>query len=160
MDRIKGRSDFSELRGDRYDTCYVCGPVVYRVVVHFDGSSATPTVGETITGVTTLDTGVVEGFTMTSATAGVMILTSPTGYDAESSVMFQDNEALTGTTSGASFALVDGGCGVNKSGRMQPDRNLIEYAGKKYCVEHFKFMFEKTWQDEAKIDTNEPLRGK
>jgi hypothetical protein len=160
MDRIKGRSEFSELQGDRYDTCYMCGPVVYRVVVHFDGSSATPTVGETITGVTTLDTGVVEGVTMTSATAGVMILTSPTGYDAESSVMFQDNEALTGGTSGASFSLVDGGCGVNKSGLMQPDSNLIEYQGLKYCSEHFAFRFKSEWLDDAKVNTSESLRGK
>jgi len=158
--RIKGRSEFSELSGDRYDTCFICGPVEYHVVVHFDGSSATPVVGEIITGVTTLDTGVVSSVTMTGATTGVMILSSPTGYDAESSVMFQDNEALTGTTSGASFSLVDGGCGVCKSGRMFPDKMLIEYQGRKYCSEHFVFRFQADWINEAKIDANENLRGK
>ena len=158
--RILGRSDFTESQGDKYDFCYVCGPIKYRVVVHFDGSSATPTVGETITGVTTADTGVVERATMTTATAGVMILTSPTGYDNESSVIFQDNEYLTGTTSGASFAAVDGGCGINRSGRLHPDWNLIEYQGRKYCAEHFKFMFEKDWLDAIRPDLDENLRYK
>jgi zinc transporter ZupT len=137
----------------------MCGPVEYYVVVHFDGSSATPTVGETITGVTTLDTGKVSGVTM-GGTSGVMILNSPTGYDAESSVMFQDNEALTGSISGVGFAFVDGACGVSKSGRMFPDKMLIEYQGKKYCQEHFYFRFQADWVNDAKVDITENLRGK
>ena len=160
MDRIKGRSDFTELSGDKYRHCHVCGPVTHRVVVHFDGSSATPTVGETITGVTTGDAGVVESVTMTGDTTGVMVLTSPTGYDSESSVMFQDNEALTGTTSGASFSLVNGGCGINISGRLHPDWNLIEYRGIYYCREHFTFMFKQEWIDDQRPSINENERGK
>jgi hypothetical protein len=97
---------------------------------------------------------------MTASTSGVMVLTSPTGYDDISLYIFQDNEALTGSVSGPSFALADSQPSVNKSGRLYPDSNLIEYQGVKYCKEHFCFRFKSDWLDDQIISTNEPERGK
>lgn len=160
MDSLKGRSDFSELGGDKYDACHVCGPLSYRAVVHFDGALATPIVGETITGTSPAGTGKVESVTMTSATAGVMVLSSPTGYDDISLNIFVDNQALTGDSGGAGFVTANGQPSVQKSGRLYPDTMLIEYQGIKYCRDHFAFMFKQVWLDEQVMDTDEPERGK
>ena len=164
--RILGRSDFTELAGDKYDSCTICGTQTYRVVVHFDSGSVAPTVGETVTGATSTDTGVIESVTLTSGTyaggdaAGIIILTSPTGYDGNTSLIFSDNEHLNGSTSGANFSDVNGITGINRSGRLHPDWNLITYRGVKYCKAHFFYRFKREWEDESKIDISESLRGK
>jgi hypothetical protein len=166
MDRIKGRSDFTELQGDRYRHCHVCGPVTYRAIIHFDSGSTAPTVGETVTGATSGHTGIIEFAQLTSGTyvggdaAGVLILTSPTGHNHDSLRIFSEDENLSGSSSGDNFCDVDGTPTVNINGRLHPDWNLIEYRGLYYCKEHFEFMFRKEWEDEEKISTDEPLRGK
>jgi len=165
---ILGRSDFTELRGDKYDSCVMCGSQKYRVVIRFDSGSAEPAVGETITGATSADTGVVEFIQLTGGAytdgnaVGVMVLDEPTGYDQYNLSIFTDDENLNGPTpgAGANFATVNGITGVNKSGRMHPDSNLITYNGVKYCKEHFRFRFKKEWEDDAKIDISEGERGK
>ena len=163
---ILGRSGFTELSGDKYSECTICGTQTYRVVVHFDSGSVTPTVGETVTGATSADTGVIEFVQLTDGTyagsnaAGVIILTSPTGYDSDTSRIFSDNEHLNGSVSGADFADVTGSPGINRSGRLHPDWNLITYRGVKYCREHFRFRFVREWEDESKINISESERGK
>jgi hypothetical protein len=164
--RILGRSEFTELQGDKYDTCHVCGPLKYRAVVHFDSGSVAPTVGETVTGATSADTGIVEFAQLTEGSyaggdaVGVMVLNTPTGYDQYNLSIFSDDENLNGSTAGDNFATVKGICGVSKSGRVHPDSNLVKYRGIKYCTEHFMFMFKKSWEDEATLNINEKERGK
>mgnify|MGYP003589432019 CR=1 FL=1 len=160
MISIKGRSDFAEGRGDKYSECIMCGPLKLRAVIHFDSGSVAPTVGETITGATSADTGVLEYVILTSGSyaggdaAGTMIVNTPTGY-AENLSIFADDENLNGSTAGDNFATVNGICGINKSGRLHPDWNLIEYEGKKYCKDHFSFRFKAEWMDESRIDVND-----
>ena len=164
--RILGRSDFTELQGEKYDFCQVCGPQKYRAVVHFDSGSVAPIVGETITGATSTDTGVVEFVQLTEGTyaggdaVGVMVLTSPTGYDEYNLSIFADDENLNGSTAGNNFATVKGICGINKSGRLHPDSNLVEYRGTKYCKDHFRWRFQQQWSDEATLNISEKERGK
>ena len=86
--------------------------------------------------------------------AGTMIVNTPTGY-AENLSIFADDENLNGSTAGDNFATVNGICGINKSGRLHPDWNLIEYEGKKYCKDHFSFRFKAEWMDESRIDVND-----
>ena len=164
--RILGRSDFTELQGDKYDACHVCGPVKYRAIIHFDSGSVAPTVGETITGATSGHTGVVEFVQLTGGAyadgdaTGVISVTSPTGYSQDVVFIFQDNEAINGSTSGNDFATVNGNPGINRSGRLHPDWNLVFYRGKKYCREHFRWLFKKEWEDDATLNINENERGK
>jgi len=166
MLNIKGRSEFTELQGDKYDYCHICGPVKLRAVVHFDSGSVAPTIGETVTGATSTDTGVIEFAQLTDGSyangdaVGVIILTSPTGYDEYNLSIFSDDEALNGSTAGNNFATAKGISGITKSGRLHPDWNLIEYRGVKYCKRHYAFIFSQEWKDEEKINLNENDRGK
>lgn len=160
---LKGRADFRQGQGDRYYACHICGPVEYRVVLHFDSGSTEPTVGETVTGSTSTNAGVVDSITLTSGTyaggdaAGVVVLTSPTGYNRDTAVIFSDDETLNGSTSGTNFATVNGVHGVTFDGRVYPEWQTVEYEGRRYCADHFPWRFRREWQDEQdiKIDENE-----
>ncbi len=164
--RILGREGFTEGQGDRYRHCHICGPVKYRAIIHFDSGSVEPTVGETVTGATSTNTGVIEYVQLTEGAyadgdaVGVIVLTSPSGYNANTSRIFSDDEALNGSAAGDDFATVKGQPGVTVSGRLHPDWNLVEYRGIYYCRDHFRWYFKQEWQDEAKPDINENERGK
>lgn len=130
-------------------------------MVHVDSLSVTPTSGETVTGATSGDTGVLANYTLVSGTAaggdGVAVLemTSPTGYGQSQLDIFHDNENLNGSTSGDNFATAKGKGAVQISGRLIPERDIVEYEGKFYCRPHFEFKFRRTWQDEAEVDYDE-----
>jgi hypothetical protein len=103
------------------------------------------------------DTAYVERYTVTSGSfaagdaAGVIEATVPTGYDENNLEIFTNDENLDGASAGTSFATVNGIGAVQISGRLFAD--TVEYEGKRYCVPHFRMKFEKTWADDAKIDT-------
>jgi hypothetical protein len=105
------------------------------------------------------DTAIVERYTVTSGSfaggnaAGVIEATVPTGYDDNNLEIFKDNENLNGASAGANFATVNGIGAVQISGRLIPDSDIVEYNGKNYCRNHFRFMFEHEWADDARIDT-------
>ena len=157
--RLPHRSDYDRNPGEKWDECVLCGTRRRKVLVHFDSGSVAPTVGETITGATSGDTAVVEGHTVVSGTvaggdaSGVIQGSTPTGYDDVNLEIFQNNEALNGSTSGADFATVMGIGAVQVSARLSPD--LIEYQGKKYCRQHFLFTFRHQWADEQQVDSSE-----
>lgn len=167
------RSDYPKDAGEKWDYCALCGPPLYLAVVHFDSGSVAPTAdsytvstktwdgGETVTGATSGDTGVIHRATLVSGTyaggdaVGVLILRSPTGYDAAILEIFQNDENLNGSTAGANFATVNKIGGVSRSSRIIADKDLITYRGKKYCAQHFRFKFEHDWTDEIKVDRDE-----
>lgn len=174
MLELQKPNQFSENPGEKWDSCFMCGPLKLTAIVYFDSGAHEPTVpagivaGETLTGAGSVgppvvaasgDTGVVESVDLTSGSwtgadaSGVIVLTSPVGYDSESLNIFADNENLTGA-GGVTIAKVNGKPGVNSYGRMYPDGNLIEYHGRKYCREHFAFKFSHDWEDEVKVDTS------
>jgi hypothetical protein len=92
-------------------------------------------------------------YDLTGDVVGVIEGNTPTGYDDINLEVFQNNENLNGSVSGANFATVNGIGAVQISGRLIPDSDIVEYNGKNYCRNHFRFMFEKTWADSAVIDT-------
>lgn len=155
------RSDYDLNAGEKWDECVLCGSRLYRALVHFDSGSVAPTVGETVTGATSTDTGVIANVTLISGTyaggdaTGVIEMTSPTGYDSIQLDIFTDNENLNGSTSGANFATVNKTGTVQVWGRLIPDGEIIEYRGKNYCRPHFMFKFENEWKDDAEIDRSE-----
>jgi hypothetical protein len=161
MDILKGRPDFQEGKGDRYYECYICGPQKYWAVIHFDSGSVAPTVGETVTGATTSDTGVIDTVTLSSGTyaggdaVGVIVLSSVNGYNRDTLLVFQDNEALNGSTSVADFATVNGTTGVTRNGRLYPEWATVEYDGRRYCNAHFPWRYKREWEDDSKIDIQE-----
>jgi hypothetical protein len=157
--RLPLRSDFSRNEGAKWLECCKCGAKRIKVLVHFDSGSVAPTVDETITGATSTDTFVVEGYTLISGTfaggdaVGVIEGKTPTGYDDINLEVFQNDEALNGSVGGADMATVNGIGAVQISGRLIPDSDIIEYGGKDYCRAHFRFMFEREWENDARIDT-------
>jgi hypothetical protein len=157
--RLPLRSDFSRNEGAKWHECVLCGTKRIKVLVHFDSGSVAPTVGETITGATSTDTFVVEGYTLISGTfaggdaVGVIEGKTPTGYDDNNLEVFTNNENLNGSTAGANFATVNGIGAVQISGRLIPDSEIVEHRGKYYCKAHFLFDNSQDWLDEAKIDT-------
>jgi hypothetical protein len=163
--RLPHRSDYPAMAGEKWDSCVMCGSKLIRVLVHFDSGSVAPTTGETITGATSTDTFVVEGYTLISGTfaagdaVGVIEGNTPTGYDENNLEVFTNNENLNGSTSGSNFATVNGIGAVQISGRMIADSDLVTHQGKKYCRPHFLFKFSRDWQDSEKIDSSEGDRG-
>jgi len=159
------RSDFGRNDGEKWYECHLCGAKRIRVLVHFDTGSVTPTEGETITGATSGDTMVLENYVLIGGTFaggdayGIFEGTSPTGYDDNNLEIFTDNEALNGSTSGADFATANHKGAVSISGRLVPESQIIEYAGRFYCREHFAWKFRHDWEDEAKVDYDESDRG-
>lgn len=155
---LKSSKDYESQTGDKWDYCYMCGPQDKRVVIHFDSGSVAPTTGETVTGATSTNTGVVSEYTLTSGTfaagtaAGVVVVTSPSGYDKHKLTIFQDNEALNGGTSGSDFATVNGQPTVSLTGRLHPSSELIEYQGRNYCKAHFQYRYKQEWSDDIKVD--------
>lgn len=157
--RLPLYSDFDRNAGSKWYECCMCGPKRVRGLVHFDSGSVTPTVNETVTGATSADTGVIEGYVIISGTVGagdavgIINLKTLTGYDDLDLGIFQDNENLNGSISGDNFATVNKTGAVQISGRLIPDSEIVEYQGKDYCRPHFLFKFRRQWEDEAKIDT-------
>jgi len=139
----------------------MCGTKLVRALVHFDSGSVAPTEGETITGATSLDTMVADRYVLISGTfaggdaVGIIEGTSPTGYDDVNLEIFQNDEALNGSTSGDDFATVNKIGAVQISGRMVADSDLVEYQGKKYCRAHFKFKFKTDFWEDFKVDQTE-----
>lgn len=130
-------------------------------MVHFYSGSVTPTEGETVTGASSGDTGVLSRYVLVSGTiaggdgVGILEFTSPTGYDLANLEIFTKDELLNGSTSGSNFATATNTGAIQISGRLVPEQDLVEYRGKKYCRAHFRFKYENDWKDEAKVDTNE-----
>jgi hypothetical protein len=159
--RLPLRSDYGRDEGEEWGECCLCGSRRYQAIVHFTNGTTTPAEHETVTGATSLDTGVLDKYVLISGTfagsdaAGVFILTSPTGYDAANLEIFTSGELLNGSTAGNSFAKVNRTGAVQITGRLIPGCDLVTYEGKDYCKAHFQFKFARTWQDEAEVDYNE-----
>lgn len=159
--RLPLRSDYDRNAGERWDECCLCGSRRYRALVHFKQGAVTPTEGETVTGASSGDTGILARYVLISGTAaggdavGVMEFTSPTGYDLANLEIFTKEESLNGSTSGNAFCVAMNKGAIQVSGRLIPEQDLVEYRGKKYCREHFRFKYSNDWLDEAKVETDE-----
>ena len=161
MIRLPHRSDYENAPSEKWLECCLCGTKLITALVHFDSGSVSPTQGETVTGATSGHTMVMDKATLISGTyaggdaVGVMCGTSPAGYDAGTLELFQDNEALNGSTSGNNFATVNLKGAVQISGRLIPESDIVEYKGKNYCRVHFRWRFNKDFMDEARIEPGE-----
>ena len=159
--RLPHRSDYDRDSGEKWDECVLCGSRLYRAIVHFKQGAVSPTVGETVTGASSADTGVIINVTKTSGTyaggdaTGVIEMSSPTGYDSIQLDIFTDEESLNGSTSGNAFCVAAYTGSVQVWGRLVPEKDLIEYHGKKYCRPHFLFTFRNDWTDEVRFDAKE-----
>jgi hypothetical protein len=111
--------------------CVFCGRFYTQYEIHYTGAAHTPAVGETITGVSSGKTAIVESVTpyKTGGPEGTIVVVSPSG-------IFTDGESISGSTSGASFSVCQS-YADKRYGFGYPDTALIPFEGKTYCRPHF-----------------------
>ena len=132
-----------------WDFCNKCGQTYTAYEMDFANSSVEPTVGETLTGVTSGKTATVSTVTKVSGTyaagtaTGTIVVTSPSGD-------FTDGETINGSTGGAAMLV----CRVyvpREYGRAYPVSALVEYQGTLYYRPHFR-AFAHTIEDAQTIN--------
>jgi len=157
---IRGRDKAKDAK--RYP-CTLCGARYKRVDFWFDSGSVEPTVGETLTGDTSGDTGVVVSSSYHSGTyaggdaKGTVELSGATGVSDR--FAFEEDETITGSTGGADMMTTDSVGSEKVYGRMYPEWNLATYRGKKYCLPHFHYISRKNYERDAEINITEEDRG-
>lgn len=159
----------TEVLGEKWDYCVWCGPQSIRSILHFDSGSSEPTVGETVTGATSGDTGVLAEVNLVTGSwaggdaAGVFVLNTLTGSsinDKCNAYVFSDDENLNGSTTGNNFATANGAGSVTRTGIMYPESDLVFYRGKNYCRPHFEWRYKTEFIDDQKLKDLEGDRGK
>jgi hypothetical protein len=146
-------------------SCHMCGTEFKRVELPFDSGSTEPTVGETLTGATSGDTGVVVSTKVYDGTwaggdaEGYVALSTFTGDDFDTGTIYQDNETITGSTGGANMMTVDGQGAVTKYGRFYRESQLVRREGRYYCTPHYTWRFRNKDYDDIKLDLDENYRG-
>lgn len=148
----------------KWEACYLCGPLKIWAMLYFDSGSVEPTEGETLTGATSGDTGVVSDWSLLSGSwaggdaAGFVYLESPTGYDYMDLLVFDDDELINGSTGGSNMLTANGDGYVQKSGCLYPQESLTEADGHKFCAEHYRFRYDKKSIDETVLESGEEDR--
>ena len=161
--------DREENTGEEWYDCCMCGTKYKHAEVWFDSGSEEPTVGETFTGATSADTGVVVSTELYTGSysggdaTGVVTLSTLTGVSKSSTTLvetvFQDDETITGSTGGADMMTVNGTPQVNKYGRLYPDSDTVVFRGRRYCSTHFQQRWGHKLIDEIPFTINEEDRG-
>jgi hypothetical protein len=147
----------------RYRECVQCGMSEYLATLDFLGGSVAPTIGETLTGATSADTGVVLEVSLWSGTyaggdaAGRILLETITGWDRLQYSIFDEAELVTGSTGGAGMMTVDNGT-VKVNSRLSPEGETAVVDGVRYCRFHYDLRFPKKYLAEAVLDLDERER--
>jgi hypothetical protein len=122
-----------------------------------------PTVGETLTGDTSGDTGVVVSDTVyTGSYAGgdaKGFVELSTGTGVVDKISFQEDETITGSTGGADMMTTDSVGSQKTYGRLYPEWMLATYQGKRYCIPHYDYVSSKDYERDADINLTEEDRG-
>ena len=156
---MRGRDKAKDAK--RYP-CTLCGARYKRVDFWFDSGAVEPTVGETLTGGTSGDTGVVVSSTLHSGTfaggdaKGTVELSNCTGVSDR--FAFEEDETITGSEDPTEEMMTTDSVGSEKVyGRLYPEWNLATYEGKKYCLPHYRAKVNSG--DDSEINITEEDRG-
>jgi hypothetical protein len=147
----------------RYRECAICGLNQYLATLDFSAGSVSPTVGETLTGATSADTGVVLEVSLWSGTyaggdaAGRILLETITGWDRLQYSIYDASESITGSTGGVGMMTVENGT-VKVNNRLSPEGETAVVDGVRYCRFHFDLKFPKKYLAEAVLDLDERER--
>ena len=160
--------DLSSGHHEKWKTCYHCSAKKLTCELKYDsGGTTEPIVGETLEGATSGDTGVVTevedpitGAWADGDAAGFITLDTITGHDGEQLTMFEDDEAINGSTAGDNCLTANGAGQVHIDGIFYPKRLMTKYLGRWYCVWHAKSLMRLRELDKQKINVSESERGK
>lgn len=145
----------------KYYACCMCEPGHVYYELRYDACSAAATVGETITGASSGDTGVVVTDTLESGSvaagtgAGTLELSGVTGANTTYYQAFTDNEALTGSSTFVGVANDE--ADKKQYGLMYPEGDTVMRDGKTYCSFHFALRFRKKDDDAVRMEIDEEV---
>lgn len=151
----------------KWKPCRLCTTKWVTAELKFDSGSTVPTVGETLTGATSGDTGVVteietllSGAWGDSDATGYLHVDTLVGNDDEQYSIFEDDELINGSTAGSDCLTADGQGNVKIWAVMYPKRLMVKEEGHWYCLWHHKFRFSPRFRDREKLVVTEEERGK
>jgi len=143
--------------GKKWYTCRLCGSAYDEVDIPYKLGTATPTVGQTITGATSGATAVVNNIKLVSGAwsgtaAGTIRGTSPSAFDFDTGRWGSHDEIVSSST--GSFTL--DGYGHKKSyGRYYPEGEVVENDGYYLCLAHDQARNSFKDKDEINADMDE-----
>jgi hypothetical protein len=136
--------------GQGWRVCQLCGTLLDRVEIVYEQGNTSPVVGETLTGATSGDTGVVEEVVLSSGSwtghtaSGVIVLKDYTGVHTTTGAggdvdeCFQANETVDGSTGGVGILTSSAPGAIVKSGLMYPRSRMTNYNGRWLCDFHYR----------------------
>ena len=156
-------SNFRQNKGDKWVSCWLCGEAYLFVSLPFTSGSVEPQLGETLTGAESGATGVVNRVDLQSGSwaggdaAGYVYLVDPTGYSLDQWECFYAAEAVNGSVGGADILTVTAEANgiLGRQGRLYPERETVEFRGRRYCLSHYHMTWPKRLKDEARVDITE-----
>jgi hypothetical protein len=129
---------------------------------YYDGA-VEPVIGETLTGGTSTNTGVVlEDMVYVGCWAGGdaegrILLEAVTGWDRLQFSIFTAAESITGSTGGTGMMAVDNGT-IKVNNRLSPEGEMAYIEGAWWCRFHYDLHFPKKYLAEATLDLDESAR--
>ena len=151
---------------EKWKACRLCTTRWVTAELKFDSGSTLPVVGETLTGATSGDTGVVtEIETLLSGTwagdaAGYLHVDTLSGDDPEQYSIFSDDELINGSIGLTDMLTADGQGNVKIWAVLYPKRLMVKWRGHWYCQWHAPFRMRPILRDEEKLIITEEERGK
>ena len=158
---MRPKSEWGKNLGEKWKHCWFCDQKWLRAILHFDSGSVEPTVGETLTGVTSGDTGVVTGSDLILGTyaggdaVGVVKMSTPTGYHSIQRTIFEDDEAINGSTGGSNMLTANKAGAVLQQGIIYPKKDMIKYKGKWMCRWHADWYIKSKVREENRMNLAE-----
>ena len=143
---LKPKSLWPKSLWQRHYYCARCGgEPVKTCELQFDSGSVLPVAGETLTGATSADTGVVVSVALESGTwaggdaVGTVLMSSPAG-EGDDGACFADNETVNGSTGGTNILTANNDGIIKTEGMPYPEGQTGIFEGKRYCTTHLNFM--------------------
>ena len=151
--------------GLRYRACKVHGPLNKQVELRITSGSTVPTVGETLTGATSGDTGVVVSVRLESGTwaggdaVATIVINNHTGVDEDTGEWGSGTEEINGSISGTSI-MTRYVAPQQTSGVIFPESSMVFYDSAWYCIDCYRRKFVKKFLDDSQItDDDEYFRS-
>jgi hypothetical protein len=152
---------------EKWKACRLCTTKWTTCELKYDsGGTTAPVEDETLTGASSGHTGVVvevedpiSGTWAGGDAAGYLTVDTLVGDDLEQGTIFEDDEAINGSTAGDNCLTADGTGIVKIWAVMWPKRMLVKWRGHWYCPEHAGFRMRPILRDEDTPVITEEERG-
>jgi hypothetical protein len=150
--------------GNRNRACKVHGNLNKQVELRITSGSVAPTVGETLTGATSGDTGVVVLVQLESGSwaggdaVAAVVINNHTGVDADTGEWGSTTETINGSTGGTNmmtrFVAPEQSIGI-----IFPESSMVFHENAWYCIDCYRRKFVKKYLDEWVVtDDDDYLR--